>query len=160
MNTLQKVSTCLWFDTQGEEAANFYVSLFENSRILHVARYGDHGPGPKGSPMLVRFSLAGTEFSALNGGTWQKLSEAVSLVVACDTQEEIDRLWSALTADGGKEVQCGWLKDRFGLSWQIVPSQLDRMFREGDDAAHERLMQAVFKMVKLDTAALEAAWRG
>lgn len=160
MATPQKISTCFWFDTQAEDAAKFYVSLFPNSRIIQVLRYGKNQHGPEGGIMLVRFALAGIEFAALNGGPVFQLSEAASLVVTCETQAEIDRLWETLAANGGKEVQCGWVKDRFGMSWQIVPARLYKMFHDGDAAAQERLMQAVFKMVKLDIATLEAAWRG
>lgn len=160
MTQLQKISTCFWFASEAEDAARFYVSLFENSRIIDIARYGKDQPGEDGTVMLVRFALAGTEFAALNGGPIFQLSEAASLVVACETQAEIDRLWRALIADGGKAVQCGWLKDRFGMSWQIVPAHLAKMMREGDAAANARLMQAVHKMVKLDIAEIEAAWCG
>ena len=160
MTTPQKIATCFWFDTQAAEAADFYVSLFDNSRILHTARYGKNEHGIEGSVMLVRFSLAGVEFAALNGGPVFTLSEAASLVVTCDDQAEIDRLWAALLADGGTESRCGWLKDRFGMSWQIIPAQLAAMMRDGDAAANARLMQALLKMVKLDIATLEAAWVG
>ncbi len=127
MSVKSRISTCLWFNDDGEEAANFYVSLLPNSRIVSVSRYGDGGMMPKGLAMLTRFELDGVSFAALNGGEHFKLTEAASLVALCDTQGEIDRLWSALTANGGSPSRCGWLKDRFGLSWQIIPSMLDEV---------------------------------
>jgi predicted 3-demethylubiquinone-9 3-methyltransferase (glyoxalase superfamily) len=160
MSTTQKVSTCLWFNTEAETAARFYVSLFENSRITMISRYGKWDPAREGTVLAVTFELAGTEYMALNGGPQFPHTEAASMVVNCDTQAEIDRLWSALTAEGGKEVQCGWLKDRFGLSWQIIyAGQLD-MLRENDQAKADRVMAAVMGMVKTDVAKLEAAARG
>jgi predicted 3-demethylubiquinone-9 3-methyltransferase (glyoxalase superfamily) len=160
MPTTQKVSTCLWFDSEAETAARFYVSLFENSRITMVSRYGKWNPGRDGTVLVVKFELAGTEFMALNGGPQFPHTEAASMVVYCDTQAEIDRLWSALTADGGKEVQCGWLKDRFGLSWQICYAGQLEMLRDADQAKADRVMAAVMGMVKMDVARLEAAARG
>jgi len=156
----QKVSTCFWFNSEAEEAANFYVSLFENSRITGLLRYGKGAPLPEGTALTVTFTLAGTEFMALNGGPRFTLSEAVSMVVYCDGQAEIDRLWDALLAHGGREQQCGWLKDRFGLSWQIVPSNLREIMRDPDPVKVSRVMGAVMTMVKLDIAKLEAAYRG
>jgi predicted 3-demethylubiquinone-9 3-methyltransferase (glyoxalase superfamily) len=160
MASAQKISTCLWFDTQAEEAAKFYVSLFSNSRICGVSRYGKGAPMPEGTALVVNFELAGTEFMMINGGPQFKLSEACSLMVQCDSQAEIDRLWSALLADGGKEQQCGWLKDRYGLSWQIVPARLRAMMQEGDAERTARVMGALMQMVKLDLPALEAAYQG
>jgi predicted 3-demethylubiquinone-9 3-methyltransferase (glyoxalase superfamily) len=159
MSLIQKVSTCFWFDKDGEDAAKFYVSLLPNSRITAVSRYGKGAPLPEGTALTVTFELAGTEFMALNGGPHFKLTEAASLVVQCDGQAEIDRLWSALLADGGKEQQCGWLKDRYGMSWQIVPARLRDMMQAGEPERMARVMAAVMKMVKLDLAPLEAAYK-
>jgi predicted 3-demethylubiquinone-9 3-methyltransferase (glyoxalase superfamily) len=150
-----KIGTCLWFDRNAEEAANFYVSLFAGSRIVSVTRYGKAGPGPEGSVLTVAFELAGREFVALNGGPHFRFNEAISIFVQCDTQAEIDRLWEKLL-EGGEAQQCGWLKDRFGLSWQIVPSALDRMLR--DPERSDRVMAALMQMVKLDIAQLERAY--
>ena len=138
MTGSQKITTFLWFNQEAEEAANFYVSLFKDSKILSVSRYGEGGPGPKGSAMVVEFQLAGQRFQALNGGPTFKFTEAISLAVSCDSQEEVDMLWSKLTA-GGQESQCGWLKDKYGLSWQIVPKRFMELMRS-DDAS--RLMKA------------------
>lgn len=157
MTIKSRVSTCLWFDDDGEAAANFYVSLFDNSRIVGVTRYGEGMPMPAGTAMLVRFELDGAAFAALNGGPHFKLTEAASLVVACKDQAEIDRLWSALTADGGVESRCGWLKDRFGLSWQVIPSMLDEIMTEKDPAKTARVMGAIMPMTKINVAALVAA---
>ena len=154
------VTPCLWFDRQGEEAARFYTSLFDSSRITAVSRYGPGGPMPAGLAMVVEFELDGAAFQALNGGPTYQLSEACSLSVACETQAEIDRLWAALTADGGEESSCGWLKDRFGLSWQIVPKSLAAMMTDPDPARVGRVVAAFMPMKKLDVAALEAAYRG
>jgi predicted 3-demethylubiquinone-9 3-methyltransferase (glyoxalase superfamily) len=160
MSSVQKVSTCFWFDKQGEDAAKFYVSLLPNSRITAVSRYGKGSPLPEGTALTVTFELAGTEFMALNGGPHFKLTEAASLVVQCESQAEIDRLWSALLAGGGKEQQCGWLKDRYGMSWQIVPAKLRTLMQDGDAAQSGRVMAAVMQMVKLDLPTLEAAYEG
>lgn len=151
----QKITPFLWFDTQAEEAANFYTSVFKNSRILHVSRYGDAGPGPKGSAMVVNFQLAGQEFTALNGGPRFKFSEAFSFVVNCENQREIDDYWTKLTAGGGQESMCGWLKDKFGFSWQIVPTELGKLMSNPQKA--NRVMEALLKMRKLDVAVLKAA---
>ena len=151
-----KIATCLWFDDNAEEAVNFYISLFADSKIVSVTRYGKAGPGPEGSVLTVAFELAGREFMALNGGPHFRFNEAISIFVQCDTQAEIDRLWDRLL-EGGEAQQCGWLKDRFGLSWQIVPSALDRMLR--DPERSDRVMQALLQMVKLDIAQLEQAYR-
>jgi len=160
MASAQKISTCLWFNTEAEEAAKFYVSLFENSRVTGLSRYGKGARMPEGTVLVVNFELAGTKFMALNGGPLFPFTEASSLVARCDSQAEIDRLWKALTADGGKEVQCGWLKDRYGLSWQIVPSRIHDMMQEADQAKTDRVMAAILTMVKIDLAKLEAAYRG
>lgn len=154
---LQRITPFLWFDHQAEEAANFYVSIFENSRILTTARYGDGGPGPKGSVMTVSFELDGQEFTALNGGPHFKFTEAVSFVVHCETQDEVDRFWKQLS-EGGQESQCGWLKDRYGLSWQIVPNALPKLLQDKDAARSQRVMTALLKMKKLDIAELQRAY--
>jgi len=156
----QKVSTCFWFNACAEEAARFYVSLFEDAKITGLLRYGKGAPLPEGTALTVTFTLAGSEFMALNGGPHFTLSEAASIVVYCDDQAEIDRLWAALLADGGHEQRCGWLKDRFGLSWQIVPSKLREAMQDPDPARVSRAMAAVMTMVKFDIAKLEAAYRG
>jgi predicted 3-demethylubiquinone-9 3-methyltransferase (glyoxalase superfamily) len=152
----QKITPFLWFDSQAEEAANFYISIFKNSKVLMVTRYGDAGPGPKGTVQTIAFELEGQRFSALNGGPHFKFNEAISFVVNCDTQEEVDKYWERLT-DGGHEVQCGWLKDKFGMSWQIVPNALLEFLRDPDPAKTNRVMQAMFKMKKLDIAGLKKA---
>ena len=156
----QKVSTCLWFNTEAEDAAKFYVSLFDKSRITALSRYGKGAPMPEGTVLTVVFELAGTEFMALNGGPHFKFTEASSMVVLCDTQAEIDRLWGALLAGGGREQQCGWLKDRYGLPWQIVPARLRDLMKDPDQANTDRVMAALLSMVKLDIAKLEAAYKG
>ena len=156
----QTITPFLWFDKQAEEAAQFYVSIFKNSKILHVSRYGDAGPGPKGSVMVVNFQLAGQEFTALNGGPLFKFSEAFSFVVNCENQQEVDEYWSKLTSGGGQESQCGWLKDKFGFSWQIVPTALGKLMSDTDPQKANRVMEALLKMKKLDIATLEAAARG
>jgi predicted 3-demethylubiquinone-9 3-methyltransferase (glyoxalase superfamily) len=155
---VQKITTFLWFDDEAEEAANFYVSIFPNSKINGVARYSEVGPGPAGSVMTVDFELDGQQFVALNGGPQFPFTEAISLVVNCETQDEIDRYWDALSA-GGKTVQCGWLKDRYGLSWQVVPTLLaTEMRRTNDPARLNRVMKVVLESVKLDIAKLKAAF--
>ena len=160
MAEINKVSTCLWFDGQAEEAARFYVSLLPGSRISGITRYGEGAPVPEGTLLLVSFDLAGTPFMALNGGPHFKLSEAASIVIQCETQAEIDWLWSRLLEGGGIEQQCFWLKDRFGLSWQIVPSQIGAWMNSGDSAAAARVMGVIMNSVKADIAALEAAFQG
>ena len=157
---MPKISPFLWFDTQAEEAANLYVSIFPNSKILATARYGDAGPGPKGSVMTVQFQLDGQEVIALNGGPIYKFTEAISLSVDCKSQEEVDRYWSMLTASGGQEGPCGWLKDKFGLSWQIVPTVLPQMLTDADRKKAGRVMDAMMKMKKIDVAALKRAYEG
>src|SRR3712207_2254099 len=158
MAAIQKITPFLWFHQEAEEAANFYVSLFKDSKILTVSRYGDAGPGPKGSAMVVEFQLAGQRFQALNGGPHFKFTEAISLMVDCDSQEEVDTLWSKLTANGGQESQCGWLKDRYGLSWQIVPNRFMQMMKDKDPKKTQRVMQAMMTMKKFDIARLEQAY--
>jgi predicted 3-demethylubiquinone-9 3-methyltransferase (glyoxalase superfamily) len=160
---MNKITPFLWFDNQAEEAARFYVSVFENSKITDVARYGDEGAKasgqPKGSAMTVAFQLDGQEFVALNGGPHFKFSEAVSFVVNCTTQEEVDHFWEELSAGGDdKAQQCGWLKDKYGLSWQIVPTVLGEMLQDKDPKKSERVMQALLQMKKLDIATLKKAY--
>ncbi|OLD64558.1 MAG: hypothetical protein AUI47_05365 [Acidobacteria bacterium 13_1_40CM_2_68_5] len=159
MSGRQKITTFLWFDGKAEEAARHYTSIFKNSKILSVTRYGDAGPGPRGSVMTVTFQLEGQEFIALNGGPQFKFTEAISLLVNCDTQKEVDELWSKLTG-GGEEGPCGWLKDKFGLSWQIVPSALFKMIQDQDPGKSKRVMEAMFQMKKIDIAEMERAYRG
>ena len=154
---MQKITPFLWFDTQAEEAANFYVSVFKNSRVITLARYGDAGPGPKGSVMTVEFELDGERFVGLNGGPNFKFTEAVSFVVNCKDQEEVDHFWEKLTA-GGKEVQCGWLKDKYGLSWQIVPTIAIEYLKDKDAEKSQRVMAAIMKMVKIDIVTLKQAY--
>lgn len=156
----QKITPFLWFDNKAEEAAQFYTSIFKNSKILQVSRYGDGGPGPKGSVMVVSFQLAGQEFTALNGGPRFTFSEAFSFVVNCENQQEIDEYWSKLTAGGGEESMCGWLKDKFGFSWQIVPAVLGSLMSNKDPKKANRVMEALLKMRKLDIAKLKAAAEG
>ncbi|WP_036263793.1 VOC family protein [Methylocapsa aurea] len=155
----QKIRPCLWFDHEAEEAANFYISLFPGSRILEMSHYGDAGPGKPGSVLAVSFELAGAQFIGLNGGPHFKFSEAISLSVDCQSQAELDALWDALGA-GGAHSHCGWLKDRYGLSWQLVPSRLPKLLSGPDAAGAKRAMEAMLKMSKLDIAKLEAAYEG
>ncbi|PJT51855.1 hypothetical protein CWI85_04925 [Streptomyces albidoflavus] len=157
---MQKITTNLWFDGQAEEAAAFYTSLFEDARILGVERFTDAGPGEPGSVVTVTFQLAGQEFVAINGGPEFTFTEAISLSVDCETQEEVDRYWEALTADGGEEVQCGWLKDKYGLSWQIVPRALVELLASTDREAATRATRAMLEMKKLDIQALRDAAAG
>jgi predicted 3-demethylubiquinone-9 3-methyltransferase (glyoxalase superfamily) len=154
---MQKISPFLWFDHQAEEAVNFYVSVFRNSKVRNVARYGDAGPGPKGSVMTVSFELEGQQFTALNGGPHFKFTEAVSFVVNCETQDEVDELWDKLS-EGGQTQQCGWLKDRFGLSWQIIPSDLPELIGDPDPRKSQRVMEAMLQMTKIDVAKLRQAY--
>ncbi|MBF4137779.1 MULTISPECIES: VOC family protein [Streptomyces] len=157
---MQKITTNLWFDGQAEEAAAFYTSVFEDARILGVERFTDAGPGEPGSVVTVTFQLAGQEFVAINGGPEFTFTEAISLSVDCETQEEVDRYWEALTADGGEEVQCGWLKDKYGLSWQIVPRALVELLASSDREAATRATRAMLEMKKLDIQALRDAAAG
>jgi predicted 3-demethylubiquinone-9 3-methyltransferase (glyoxalase superfamily) len=159
----QKISPCLWFDTQAEDAANFYISVFKNGRIKQVSRYGKagrevHGKEP-GSVMVVAFEIEGLTFTALNGGPQFKFDEAVSFQISCDSQDEIDHFWSKLS-EGGKEGPCGWLKDKFGLSWQVVPSELPQLLSGDDGARLDRMMTAILSMKKFDLAALKRAHAG
>ena len=154
-----KITTFLWFDTNAEEAVKFYVSVFKNSKILGTVLNGDAGPGPKGTPLTISFQLDGQEFTALNGGPQFKFTEAVSQVVHCQTQEEVDHLWEKLS-EGGEKVECGWLKDKFGLSWQIVPDVLLELLQDRDQQKADRVMKAMMKMKKLDIAGLEQAAAG
>jgi predicted 3-demethylubiquinone-9 3-methyltransferase (glyoxalase superfamily) len=153
----QKITTFLWFDGNAEQAANHYTSIFKNSKILHVSRYGDSGPGPKGSVMTVLFQLEGQEFIALNGGPQFKFTEAISLLVDCESQKEVDELWRKLSA-GGEEGPCGWLKDKFGLSWQIVPTVLFKLLHDSDPKKSKRVMDAMLQMRKIDIAGLQRAY--
>jgi predicted 3-demethylubiquinone-9 3-methyltransferase (glyoxalase superfamily) len=155
---MQKIRPCLWFDDQAEDAANFYVSIFRNSAILDVSRYGEGAPRPAGSVMMVTFVLDGFELQALNGGPEFSFTEAVSLSVTAETQDEIDDLWEKLTSGGGAPVQCGWLKDKYGLSWQIVPPVLGELLGDPDPQRSSRVMQAMLGMRKIDIAGLRAAY--
>ena len=157
---MQKITPFLWFDNNAEEAMKFYVSVFQNSRVTTTARYGEAGPMPAGTFMVGTFSLDGQEFMVLNGGPHYKLTPAFSLMVNCDTQEEIDYYWEKLTSDGGKPVQCGWLEDKFGVSWQIVPTILFEYFNKGDADKTNRMMQALMGMMKLDIEGLRRAYEG
>jgi predicted 3-demethylubiquinone-9 3-methyltransferase (glyoxalase superfamily) len=157
---MQKITPFLWFDDQAEEAANFYVSVFSgnggHSKILSVSRYGETGPGPAGSVMVVSFLLDGQEFAALNGGPQFTFTEAVSFLVSCETQEEVDYFWAALS-DGGQEGPCGWLKDKHGLSWQIVPTVLDELLGDPDPVRSQRVMKAMLEMGKIEIEGLRRA---
>lgn len=159
MATVQTITPCLWFDGNAEEAVNFYMSVFDDSAVISLTRYGDSGPGKPGSVMVMTFRLAGQEFMALNGGPMFHFTEALSLSVRCADQDEVDHYWTRLS-DGGEEGPCGWLKDRFGLPWQIVPAAVGDMLSTGDREAVDRFMVAMMKMKKLDIATLEAAFRG
>jgi len=152
-----RITPMLWFDHQAEEAAQFYTSIFRNARITGVSRYGEAGPGPKGTAMVVEFELDGRPFTALNGGPHFKFTEAISLVVNCADQQEVDYYWSRLT-EGGAEAQCGWLKDKYGLSWQVVPTPVIHMLKDPDAAKSARVMQAVMKMIKIDVAEASRAY--
>lgn len=154
---MQKITPFLWFDNQAEEAMNFYMSIFKNSKVGRVSRYDDGGPGPKGSVMVASFELDGQAFMALNGGPHFKFTEAISLLVNCATQEEVDRLWEKLSV-GGAPGQCGWLKDKYGLSWQIVPTVLGELMSGPDPVKSGRVMQAMMQMTKFDIKALQTAY--
>jgi len=155
----KKISPCLWFDHRITEAVNFYISVF-GGKILDTTQYGEGGPQPKGAPLTITFTLQDEQFVALNGGPHFKFTEAVSFMVQCETQAEVDRYWDTLIADGGEESQCGWLKDKYGLSWQIVPTRILNLITDKDDAKAKRAMQAMMQMKKLDIAALQAAHAG
>ncbi len=154
---MQKIVTFLWFNDNAEEAMNFYVSIFKNSKVVGVTRYGDAGPGPKGKVMTATFQLAGQEFYALNGGPHFKFTEAISLFVNCETQQEVDELWEKLSA-GGQQSQCGWLKDKYGLSWQIVPKILGKLLGDKDAKKANSVMQAMLQMKKIDIKGLQQAY--
>ena len=158
---MQRITPCLWFDDKAEEAARFYVSIFKNSKLGHITRYGEAGAEvsgrPKGSVMTVTFEIEGQEFVALNGGPLFKLSEAISFMVKCETQQEIDEMWEKLS-QGGEKGQCGWLKDKYGLSWQIVVPMLDEMLQDPDPEKTNRVMQAILQMDKLDIKSLKQAY--
>jgi predicted 3-demethylubiquinone-9 3-methyltransferase (glyoxalase superfamily) len=156
---MQKIVPNLWFDTEAEEAAKFYTSIFKNSKITNVSYYGDAGPRPAGTVLTVNFELEGQEFIALNGGPDFKFTEAISFLVNCESQEEVDELWEKLL-DGGSEQQCGWLKDKYGLSWQIIPTALGEMMTDEDPERANRVMAALLQMVKIDIAALKRAYEG
>jgi predicted 3-demethylubiquinone-9 3-methyltransferase (glyoxalase superfamily) len=153
---MQKITPCLWFDTEGEEAANFYVSLFRNSRVLEVSRYGEAGPRPAGSVMTVSFELDGQQFVALNGGPEFTFNEAVSFQISCQGQDEVDHFWNGLS-EGGEPGPCGWLKDRYGVSWQVVPTALGELLADPDPERAQRVMKAMLSMGKIEVAALERA---
>jgi len=160
MTINQKIIPHLWFDNNAEEAVNHYVSLFANSKITNIARYGDAGPGPKGSVMSISFVLNGQEFAAINGGPQFQHSAAMSLLIWCDTQAEIDELYGKLLADGGKEQACGWVQDRFGPIWQVNYKRMPEMIGSGESAASTRVMQAMMTMKKIDVKKLEDAYAG
>ncbi|MDX6513039.1 MAG: hypothetical protein QOE36_2543 [Gaiellaceae bacterium] len=153
---MQKITPCLWFDTEGEEAARFYTSIFPNSSVGNIARYGEAGPRPAGTAMTVEFELDGQKFTALNGGPEFTFSEAISFQVSCEGQEEVDRFWSKLS-EGGEEGPCGWLKDKYGLSWQIVPTALGKLLSNPDPEKSQRVMAAMLKMKKIEIGELERA---
>ena len=156
---MQKITPFLWFDDQAEDAMNFYVSIFKNSKITSLTRYGDAGPGPKGTVVTGTFQLEGQEFMALNGGPQFKFTEAISFFVDCKTQQEVDELWEKLS-EGGEKSRCGWLKDKYGLSWQIIPTALGEMLRDKDPEKSKRVMMAMMQMIKIDIAALDRAYHG
>ncbi len=156
---MPKIFPFLWFDSQAEEAVMFYTSIFKNSKIGSVSRYGDAGPGPKGSVMVMEFDLEGQKFTALNGGPVYHFTPAISFFVNCETQEEVDFLWEKLS-QGGEVEQCGWLKDKFGVSWQIVPTILGQLMSDPDPEKATRVTQAMLKMIKLDIAELKRAYQG
>jgi predicted 3-demethylubiquinone-9 3-methyltransferase (glyoxalase superfamily) len=155
---MQKITPFLWFDDKAEEAMNFYVSIFKNSKRGRISRYGEAGPGPKGTVMVATFQLEGQDFIALNGGPHFKFTEAISLVVNCDTQEEVDGFWEKLS-EGGSRGQCGWLKDKYGLSWQIVPTALGELMSDPDPEKSKRVMQSMLQMKKLDIKGLRQAYQ-
>jgi len=154
---MQKITPFLWFDGNAEEAMNFYVSIFKNSKVGRISRYGDTGPGPKGTVMSVTFQLEGQEFMALNGGPHFSFSPAISFFVSCETQEEVDQLWEKLSA-GGKIEKCGWLKDKYGLSWQIIPATLGQLMQDKDPERSKRVMNAMLQMNKIEIKKLKQAY--
>jgi len=155
----QKITPCLWFDMKAEEAVAFYLSTFRDGRVVSTSRYGDSGPGPKGAVMTILFEIEGQRFLALNGGPHYSFTPAISLIVDCETQADVDRLWDRL-GEGGKPMQCGWIADRFGVTWQIVPSLIPRIMESGDAAGVARVMRAIMPMTKIDIATLERAFEG
>jgi predicted 3-demethylubiquinone-9 3-methyltransferase (glyoxalase superfamily) len=155
---MHKITPFLWFDDKAEAAMNFYVSIFKNSKVGSVTRYGDAGPGPKGTVMSATFQLDGQDFFALNGGPLFKFTEAISFFVNCETQEEVDELWEKLTAGGGTPQRCGWLRDKYGLSWQIIPKALGEMLGDKDPQKSQRVMQAMLQMDKIDIQRLKEAY--
>ncbi|HKR15297.1 MAG TPA: VOC family protein [Pyrinomonadaceae bacterium] len=157
---MQRITPFLWFDNNAEEAMNFYVSIFPNSKALRVTRYGDGGPGPAGTVMTVDFELDGEEFVGLNGGPKDKFNWAVSFVVNCETQEEVDYYWEKLSADGGEKSRCGWVKDKFGLWWQVTPTILTEMIGDKDPEKTNRVMQAMMKMDKIEIEPIKQAYAG
>jgi predicted 3-demethylubiquinone-9 3-methyltransferase (glyoxalase superfamily) len=157
-NTMQKITPFLWFDGKAEEAMNFYTSIFKNSKIVSIMRYGEAGPGPKGTVMTAKFELNGQEFVALNGGPQFTFTEALSFVVNCETQQEVDELWEKLSA-GGQKSRCGWLKDKYGLSWQVIPTVLVEMLQDKDAEKSNRVMQAMLQMDKIDIEGLKQAYK-
>jgi predicted 3-demethylubiquinone-9 3-methyltransferase (glyoxalase superfamily) len=154
---IQKITPFLWFDNQAEEAANFYVSIFGNSKVVNIVRYGEAGPGPKGTVMIVTFQLAGQDFTALNGGPEFSFTPAVSFFVDCKTQQEVDELWERLS-EGGEKLQCGWLRDKYGLSWQIVPSILPELLQKSDEKKSQNVMKAMLQMTKMNIRRLQQAY--
>lgn len=154
---MQKITPFLWFDDNAEQAMNFYVSIFENSKVVNVGRYGEAGPGRKGTVMTAEFQLEGQKFVALNGGPHFKFTEAISFVISCETQEEVDKFWEKLS-EGGAESQCGWLKDKYGLSWQVVPAILVELLLDKDPEKSQRVMQAMLQMKKIDIETLKQAY--
>ena len=154
---MQKITPFLWFDHQAEEAAKFYTSVFKNSKIVSIVRYGEAGPGPKGTVMVATFQLDGQEFVALNGGPHFRFTEAISFVINCKTQEEVDHFWETLS-EGGEESRCGWLKDKYGLSWQVVPTVLGEMLRDKDAEKSKRVMQTMLKMDKINIKTLKQTY--
>jgi predicted 3-demethylubiquinone-9 3-methyltransferase (glyoxalase superfamily) len=156
---MQKITPFLWFNDNAEEAMNLYISIFKNSKVLNVARYGEAGPGANGTVMTATFQLDGQEFVALNGGPHFKFTEAISFVVYCETQEEVDKFWEKLS-EGGEKSRCGWLKDKYGLSWQIVPTVLAELYKDKDAEKTKRVMEAMLKMDKLDIKTLKQAYEG
>jgi predicted 3-demethylubiquinone-9 3-methyltransferase (glyoxalase superfamily) len=160
MSKLQRISPCLWFEGNAEDAVKFYLSVFTSGRIVETLRYGEGGHLPKGTVLTITFELNGQPFIALNGGPHHTFNDAISLHIDCDDQTELDTLWERLTADGGKPVQCGWCKDKFGVSWQVIPIQLKEMLQSGDPERAQRVMQTMLKMIKLDIAELQKAYDG
>lgn len=157
---MQKITPYLWFDNQAEEAMNFYIGIFRNSRVVEVSRYPEGLPIPAGTAMVCKFELEGQSFLALNGGPQFKFTESISLFVDCETQAEVDMLWAKLIADGGEESMCGWLKDKYGLSWQIIPRRLGELMGDPDPVKAQRVVQAMLHMRRIDVAALEQAYAG